>query len=770
MSQVQAIQSKSLPATNNAAGSGVTRPVGQGAGSSAGQSRWVNFAANAQGTHLDLYLYGVIGGYDWNKDEFQDAAQVIDYLSSHANLETITVHINSLGGYVDEGLAILNYLRKHPASVTTEVDAFALSIASVIMLAGDTGKVRMARNAHVMVHNVSTGAWGNAKQLRKEAEVAERLEQSIIGEYVAKTGKADEDWQAMLDEETWLNAEEALELGLIDEITGPTDLDAAADAISVNIWKNIHDAELKHMPKDVQAQMTRRLSPSAARHAQPSANGAANPQGSQTPVNQGQQGGDQPPATPPATPAATNVGAGSGGAPAQPPAQNQQSASPAFDAEAERARMQQEMREAENKRRNEVKAVFANFGGVNGQYAEVATAALEDMDCDAAKARENLLNKIGEDSAKGTGGSVAGDYNNGRVTGDERDTRIDQAVNAMLARGGRATLNQGNPYGHMTLMDMAKANLNAAGVNHAGMTPMQIAGQAFNMHQTTSDFPVILERTISEAVLIEYGRVPTTYQEICAIGSVSDFREHRRVSIGAIGTLDDRTEGGEFKNKSVPDGERESIKASTKGNIIAITREAIINDDLGYFMNEARMIGNAAGLTIEQAVYQLLLSNPKMADGKTLFHADHGNKQTGAAMGEDSLDKMSVAMGTQKGVGGAGELAIAPAFLVVPRVMQMQAKKWMKSEFVPGSRDEPNGVQGMAEVVAPGQVKSGYYLFADPAMAPVLEVVFLNGIQEPYIETKDGWRVDGAEIKVRLDFGVGATGYRGAQFNPGASS
>ena len=754
------------------------RPVNNVAGRPVALSptRWVNFAANASGTHLDLYLYGVIGGYDWKNDDFQDAEQVITHLNEQSDLQTITVHINSLGGYVDEGLAILNTLRKHPAAVTVDIDAFALSIASVIMLAADVGKVRMARNAFVMIHNVSSGCWGNAADKRKAADLDEILEQSIVAEYVAKTGNTAESWQPLLDDETWFTAEQALDIGLIDEITGPVDLDEAADNISENIWTNMQDAELKHMPKEVRAQMMRRISPSAAKAAKPTANGAgipAAPAATQDPASADPATNVADPAAIPA-PAPATAPAAPAASTAQAPATNAgdpaASPAPAFNPEAERALMQAQMREAETARRESVTAIFANFGGVAGQHAEVATAALADMDCTPENAQTRLLEAIGSQSNSATGGSVAGDFNNGRIITDEVDTRRDQAVNALLTRGGRAQMNQGNPFAHMTLMDMARTCLNQASVNHVGMNPMEVAGRAFNQYQGTSDFPVILERTITEALLISYNEVANTWRRICSIGQVSDFRDHDRLSVGSIGTLDDYNESGEFKTKKVPDGEKAKIRAGTKGNIIAITREAIINDDLGYFMNQSRMVGNAAGNTIEALVYNLLLSNPTLSDGKKLFHASHNNLQTGAAYSETAFDTMAIAMGTQKAVGDEGDLAIDPSILLVPRKDRLKANKWMTNEFIPdGTQNSPetNGVQGLAETVGTSRISSGYYMFADPNVAPVLEVVFLNGVQEPYIEVQDGWRTDGAEMKIRLDVGVGATGYRGAQFNPG---
>lgn len=734
-----------LPPVANAAGT-VARFPPSGGSPPSGTSGWWNFSAAPSGTNLDLYLYGMIGGWDYQADVPADAEQVISLLNQHRNIQTITVHINSVGGLVDEGLAILNTLRKHPAEVSVDIDAFALSIASIIMLAAAPGKLRMASNAHLMIHNVSSGAWGTAKDMLKAVEVTQRLEASLIQEYVAKTGKTAEEIQTMLDEETWFTAAEALAFGLIDEITPAVNVDAAADNIPTNIWENMQSSGLKHMPTEVEAQMKRRLSPAALRNAQPVANGAGIVGGAQQPPVT-----PQPAAVPETPPAATN---------AAPPV-----AAPVTPS---RDDLMRDMQAAENTRRTAVLAVFQPFGGLSGRYGAEAAAALADMTITADKAREQLLAKLGTESP----GAIA--QGSGVVTEDERDKRVDAAVQALHARAGMAKLERGNPFAHMTLMDMAKATLEQAGQTYRGDTPLNIAGRAFNM-QTRSDFPVILERAITLAILLEYARVPSTWRNWCKVGQVSDFRDSERLRLGSIGVLDDVLENGELKNKTIPDGEKEKLRARTKGNIIAVTREAIINDDLGYLLDTARWAGTSAANTLEALAYTTLLSNPKLNDGYPLFHTKHNNIATGAdigALGETTLDKMAVRMGTQKDISGNETLMIDPAYLLVPRTQKTVAVKWMTAANQPvagnAGRDEPNGVQGLAEVVASPRIESGYYLLANPSVAPVLEMLFLNGVEEPYVETTDGWRVEGTEIKIRLDVGCGAIDYRGAQYNAGA--
>jgi len=156
----------------------------------------------------------------------------------------IDLHINSPGGLVFDGITIYNLLKNHPANVTTYIDGLAASIASVIALAGD--KVIMAENALYMIHNVSGGVIGTANEMRDYADKLDKVEGSSIKTYAAKTGKTDEEIKALLDAETWMTADEALEMGFVDEISGEADMAACAKFIPV-----MAKAGFKHIPKDI---------------------------------------------------------------------------------------------------------------------------------------------------------------------------------------------------------------------------------------------------------------------------------------------------------------------------------------------------------------------------------------------------------------------------------------------------------------------------------------------------------------------------------------
>jgi HK97 family phage prohead protease len=332
-----------------------------------------------------------------------------------------------------------------------------------------------------------------------------------------------------------------------------------------------------------------------------------------------------------------------------------------------------------------------------------------------------------------------------------------------------------------TLVDLARASLERRGVKTTGMSRFDLVGKALTHrsgYQSTSDFAVLLENVMHKTLLAAYGTTPDTWTRFCARGSVSDFREHHRYRMGTLGTLEKVNEHGEFKHAAIPDGAKEKISASTKGKIISLTRQAIINDDMDAFSRLATMFGRAAKLTIEVDVYAMLAENsglgPTMNDGVTLFHANHANISTGAALSASALDADRVKMGEQKDPSSNEILDLRPAILLVPISLGGTARVINESQYDPDTvankaQMKPNLVRGLFRDVVDTPRLSGTrrYLFADPAVAPTIEVVFLDGQSEPFMESQDGFTVDGTKWKVRLDFGIAPVDYRGAITNAG---
>ena len=354
----------------------------------------------------------------------------------------------------------------------------------------------------------------------------------------------------------------------------------------------------------------------------------------------------------------------------------------------------------------------------------------------------------------------------------------DMMVAHAKSRGETLVIDPGECRG-LTMAELAREFLERGGTKTRGMDKMELVGKAFMQRtggmNSTGDFPVLLENTLHKTLLAAYNTTPDTWRRFCKTGTVSDFRPHPRYRQGSFGVLETVNEGGEFRNASIPDGEKQSITAGTKGRIVALTRQAIINDDMGAFNDIATRLGRAAALTIEVDVYALLAANPTMGDGVALFHADHGNIGTGAAISVASIDADRVLMAQQQDVAENEYLELRPAVLVLPVGLGGQARVINQAQFdtdkIANARNqEPNKVVGLYRDIVDTARLSGTtrYSFADPGIAPVIEVVFLNGQQSPYMEMQQGWRSDGTEWKIRLDFGVGAIDWRGTVRNAGA--
>ena len=188
---------------------------------------------------LELYIYGDVegDGYDWWTDEIirseTSANAFREALAAHPDAQQIDLYINSYGGSVFEGTAIYNQLRRHPAHKTVHVDGFACSIASVIAMAGD--EIIMPRNTLMMIHNMWMVAAGNAADLRKAADDLDTINAAGRAAYLDKAGDklSEEKLAEMMDAETWLTAEECVELGLADQIAErDADMSAAPAQLS----------------------------------------------------------------------------------------------------------------------------------------------------------------------------------------------------------------------------------------------------------------------------------------------------------------------------------------------------------------------------------------------------------------------------------------------------------------------------------------------------------------------------------------------------------
>ena len=159
-----------------------------------------------------LYVYDIISS-DWGVS----AMSVIDAITQASGSKTLNIRINSPGGDVFESRAIMAAISRFPGNTIAHIDGLCASAATSISLA--CKEVAMSDGGFYMIHNASGMAWGDKTALRDTADLLEKVEGVIVTDYTSKTGKAADEVVAMMEAETWMTAQEALDNGFIDRIT-----------------------------------------------------------------------------------------------------------------------------------------------------------------------------------------------------------------------------------------------------------------------------------------------------------------------------------------------------------------------------------------------------------------------------------------------------------------------------------------------------------------------------------------------------------------------
>jgi len=246
-----------------------------------------------------------------------------------------------------------------------------------------------------------------------------------------------------------------------------------------------------------------------------------------------------------------------------------------------------------------------------------------------------------------------------------------------------------------------------------------------------------------------------------------------KIMLGEAPLLEKLNEHGEIRAGTMAEA-REAYKVETWARKIGITRQVLVNDDLGAFADLARRMGQAAAETEARILVDLLESNsgngPKLSGGKTLFHADHGNKAgSGAAISDGTLSAARLALRTQKGIEDR-TIRVTPSYLLVPPALETEAEKWLAA-VSPARAADVNPFSGSLTLVVEPRLSSAtrWYVTAAPGEIDGLEYAYLSGSEGPQVESRSGWEVDGVEIRVILDFGAGFIDHRGWFMNQGAS-
>lgn len=705
---------------------------------------WYNIVAKSN-TSADIDIFGEIGYWGVTAKQFYKDVKNL------GKINRINLTLNSEGGSIIEGNAIYNILKDHPAYVSTDIVGIALSMGSVVAMSSD--EIKIAENGLFMIHNPWGFAMGDAKQLRKHAEVMDKMKKGLITAYRNKVDISEVELSELMDSETWYTAQEALDAGFVDSITGKVEAEASFDlsryrntpvdcpynskrgkVVNINFGDN--DEVREHAIETLVASLNED-NPNFKFIIESNFQGTAQTVADRQPKGNKTMDDD-------VIESATDKNVA--------------------DLDKVRAEAKAKALAEEKKRQDDIRRVFSMHGD---NHSDLLTKCVSDQNIDLSTAQTLLLDEIGKASSP-----VSGDPNieSGFDASEKYKAATEKAFDQKFI-GGQPDYN--NEYLSFTLLDHAKYCLKNAGVSLRGMSKMQIVGAAFT--HSGSDFPLILENQIGKVLRDAYSIFPETWDRIATTGSVSDFKLNSRYNIGSFDSLDTVPENQEFTHGTFGE-EREQIQAATKGKLINLSRQMIINDDLGAFLRVAQLMGRAAQRTIGNDVYNVLFNNAAMSDGVALFDtATHANlAAAGGAISVATLGAGKSAMRLQKDINNRDTLNTMPAVLLAPVGKEDLALQIIASETDPTGTNSriPNPVRNMVEVITDPRLDANdltaWYLLADPAFAPTVEVAFLDGNKTPYLETQMGFTIDGVTWKVRLDYGTAAVDWRTAYKNPGA--
>lgn len=349
--------------------------------------------------------------------------------------------------------------------------------------------------------------------------------------------------------------------------------------------------------------------------------------------------------------------------------------------------------------------------------------------------------------------------------------------NTLLASYGERTLNQADPMRHIGLKELVAECARMEGID----VPRVFGDGTATIRAgfSTMSLPSILENVMNKTLLAAYTNTPIAAFDLCSVGTVSDFKEVSRYRLLGTGGFEQVAPDGELKHGKLSE-QKYSNKADTYGQILMLTRQDIINDDLSAFMDIPRQMGRSGAESIDDLFFTLLLKNAGF------FTGGNGNLLTGTdtKFGPDSLTVAKTTFRKQKaGPGNKPKdqkpINIRPEYLVVPVELETEAELLMGSaQLMIDAQGSPTKIpvdnphRNKYRVISTPHLSDSYYtgasgkawyLFANPNILPAFEIVFLNGRRTPVIE-----RVEmppnmlGMGFRSYIDFGVNSQDHRAA--------
>ena len=374
-----------------------------------------------------------------------------------------------------------------------------------------------------------------------------------------------------------------------------------------------------------------------------------------------------------------------------------------------------------------------------------------------------------------------------QVTRDEGDTFRERASDALMLRAGvnvAQPADGANELRSMSLRDLAIECMAREGQDTRNLLRMRpddmYAELSRQFYNPTAAFPAILDSTIRKSIVQLYNQVPTTFQGWTTKGSLKDFKQtadHEYV-IGGTGDFIKVAENGELKADKPSTELLPNRKLDTYGRSFSMTRQAFINDDIGFLTEIPGLYAASAKKTIDKSVYSLLFNNAKIFDGVNLFDDKHKNLiKTGAKPSQTAIQQIILQM--QKQVDQFGDaIYVTPQHIIVPVGYEFDLAVILHSTQVTGSANNDinplynypiDVIQTPVLNALAGANAAPWFMVANQMSARSIQVDYLNGQETPTVRRMETPGVLGFTWDIYLDWGISVRDFRGIAKNPGVA-
>jgi hypothetical protein len=402
---------------------------------------------------------------------------------------------------------------------------------------------------------------------------------------------------------------------------------------------------------------------------------------------------------------------------------------------------------------------------------EVRTLVLDHVAAEAAKRGINPRAQLGTDAAETARNAVEAAI---MLRANPQAIKPDTEVSRTLLASARE-------FRGMTLLEIGRVYVeDTTGRRLRGLSKMDLAGHLLGLGQqrdaggqmSTSDFPSILANVINKRLRSAYEVAPQNWKQISRQSNAPDFKTKYVVQLSNLPKLKEVKEGGEYQYASLTDG-KETYSLVTYGRIVPVTRQTLINDDLGAFDRIPMMMGRVGGGNRgKHRVGHHHHQRQHVGCGGAVRCLARQPRRHGAAITVASLNAGRAAMRKQKGLAvKAAEqepLNLAPKFIAVSPDKETEAQSFLASIYATKAGDVNPFAQSLLQMTEARLTGNAWYLSPIRRLIDTIEYAYLEGEEGLYTETRFGFEVDGIEVKGRLDFAAKAIDWRGMYKNPGA--